>query len=108
MSMKLFLKQFLNFNHLFSFSSPSAQVSNLALDRRMGFLDSEFTADTRLIIESIQGYQTASNQAMYGLPFWKHVPKWCSPVFTRLGSAESGQRNSEKSVFVRNFERSLP
>ena len=32
----------------------------------------------------IKGYQTASNSAMYGLPFWKYVPPKLSTVFTQL------------------------
>lgn len=59
-------------------------VSNLALDRRMGFLDQEVNKDTELIIESIQGYQTASNQAMYGFPWWQYVPAGFSPVVVEL------------------------
>ena len=31
-----------------------------------------------------KGYQTASNQAMYGIPWWKIVPASLSSVFTRL------------------------
>ena len=31
-----------------------------------------------------KGYQTASNSAMYGLPFWKYVPAKLSGVFTQL------------------------
>ena len=32
-------------------------VSNVALEKRMGFLDRQITARTQLILDSIQGYQ---------------------------------------------------
>ena len=32
----------------------------------------------------LKGYQTAANQAMYGLPLWKYLPVCLSGVFTRL------------------------
>ena len=28
--------------------------------------------------------QSSSNDAMYGLPLWKYLPVYCSPVFTSL------------------------
>ena len=28
--------------------------------------------------------QSSSNDAMYGLPLWKYLPVYCSPVFTNL------------------------
>jgi len=59
-------------------------VSNVALEKRMGFLDRQITARTQLILDSIQGYQTSSNDAMYGLPLWKYLPAYCSPAFTNL------------------------
>ena len=59
-------------------------VSTLALDRRMGFLDTTISPDTKLIIDSIQGYQTASNQAMFGFPLWKFVHTSLSSVLTKL------------------------
>jgi ecdysone 20-monooxygenase len=59
-------------------------VSNVALERRMGFLDAKISDNTKLILDSIQGYQSSSNEAMYGLPLWKYVPVFCSSVFTNL------------------------
>ncbi len=59
-------------------------VSNVAMERRMGFLDADISESTQLILDSIQGYQSSSNEAMYGLPLWKYIPVACSPVFTSL------------------------
>ncbi len=58
-------------------------VSDMALERRLGFLDEEMSAHTRLILDSIRGYQTSSNQTMYGLPLWKYLP-WGGECFTAL------------------------
>ena len=81
-------------------------MSNLALDRRMGFLDRVLSSsDTRVIIDSIQGYQTACNQAMYGLPFWKHVPMSMSPVFTRLVNHKVRKKFLQRGFkFMAQFE----
>lgn len=51
----------------------------------MGFLEPDMmSTDMVKIIDALKGYQTASNQAMYGLPWWKYVPASLSGVFTRL------------------------
>ena len=59
-------------------------VSDVALEKRMGFLDEKMSDDTKLILESIRGYQTSSNESMYGLPWYQLVPKCFSGVFTNL------------------------
>lgn len=59
-------------------------VATVSLDRRMGFLQKEMNAETLLILQSIKGYQTSSNEAMYGLPWWKYVPTRFSGVLTNL------------------------
>eukprot|EP00094_Tigriopus_californicus_P011038 TCALIF_10649-PA protein Name:"Similar to shd Ecdysone 20-monooxygenase (Drosophila melanogaster)" AED:0.09 eAED:0.09 QI:114/0.5/0.33/1/0.5/0.33/3/0/564 len=59
-------------------------VGTISLDRRMGFLHKEMNEETLLILESIKGYQTSSNEAMYGLPWWKYVPTRFSGVLTNL------------------------
>ena len=55
----------------------------------MGFLTLETNSDEEnsdmvKILTALKGYQTASNQAMYGLPWWKYLPASLSGVFTRL------------------------
>ena len=64
-------------------------MCNVALERRMGFLNGvdepqEMSQDMVKILTALKGYQAASNQAMYGLPWWKYVPASLSGVFTRL------------------------
>ena len=59
-------------------------VCAVTLERRMGFLTSEMTEDTVEMFEAIHGYQSASNDAMYGLPFWKFLPRQFSSAFTNL------------------------
>ena len=67
-------------------------MCNVALERRMGFLsldnsgvaDNKVTEDMIKIMTALKGAQTASNQAMYGLPWWKYLPTSLSGVFTRL------------------------
>lgn len=66
-------------------------MCNVALERRMGFLTSFEDDETSscsnemtVILNALKGYQAASNQAMYGLPWWKYVPASLSGVFTRL------------------------
>ena len=59
-------------------------VCAVALERRMGFLLKELDSQAVLIFDAINGYQSASNEAMYGLPWWKLVPKSFSSVFTNL------------------------
>lgn len=62
-------------------------VCAVALERRLGFLsppEVELEEDCRLIFESIHGYQAASDQAMYGLPWWQFLPNGFSSVFTNL------------------------
>ena len=61
-------------------------MCNVALERRMGFLnlDEDMSQDMIKIMTALKGYQTASNQAMYGLPWWKYLPASLSGVFTRL------------------------
>ena len=51
-------------------------VCAVALERRLGFMDKDMQFDTQAIMDSVRGYQTASNQAMYeASSFWKYVPK---------------------------------
>ena len=61
-------------------------VSNVALERRMGFLDSsDLSGDTKLILDAIQGSQSASNDAMYGYSLlFSKMPIWCSTALTSL------------------------
>ena len=59
-------------------------VSYVAMEKRMGFLEDQMTEDTKLILDSIRGYQTSSNESMYGLPWYQLVPKCFSGVFTNL------------------------
>ena len=49
-------------------------VCKVALERRMGFLDSTDKIDTHEILDAIHLYQKASTDSMYGLPFWKYLP----------------------------------
>ncbi len=54
-------------------------VSYVALETRLGFLQQdggEMGQKTRVILDSIRGYQTASNRTMYGIPLWKWLPSW--------------------------------
>ena len=48
-------------------------VSNVALEKRMGFLDSKITARTQLILDSIQGYQVCYTYKL--LNIMKHTGK---------------------------------
>jgi len=52
----------------------------------MGFLNTNghMSNDMIKIMSALKGYQTAANQAMYGLPLWKYLPVCLSGVFTRL------------------------
>ena len=61
-------------------------MCNVALERRMGFLNTngQMSGDMLKILTALKGYQTASNQAMYGIPCWKYLPACLSPLFTRL------------------------
>ncbi|XP_040571478.1 ecdysone 20-monooxygenase [Lepeophtheirus salmonis] len=59
-------------------------VCTVALERRMGFLADTIALDTARILNAIQGYQSSSNESMYGLPWWKYVPETFSGVFTSL------------------------
>lgn len=59
-------------------------VCNVALERRMGYLDDHIGHDMQAIMDAIRGYQAASNEAMFGLPWWKYVPAAFSGVFTQL------------------------
>ena len=60
-------------------------VCACALERRLGFLEQDIHFDTQTIMDSIRGYQTASNEAMYeASSFWKYVPKRFSGAFTSL------------------------
>ena len=60
-------------------------VCAVALERRLGFLEHNIEFDTQEIMDSIRGYQTASNQAMYeASSLWKYVPKKFSGAFTSL------------------------
>ena len=49
-------------------------VCKVALERRMGFLETSAKVDTEEILDSIHLYQKASTESMYGLPFWKYLP----------------------------------
>lgn len=61
-------------------------MCNVALARRMGFLslNGDMTQDMKLIMTALRGYQAASTQAMFGLPWWKYVPASLSGVLTQL------------------------
>merc|ERR1719245_1293014 len=59
-------------------------MCNVALERRMGFLNNNMNTECGKIMTALKGYQTASSQAMYGLPWWKYLPGRFSGVFTRL------------------------
>ena len=59
-------------------------VSNIAMEKRMGFLEEEVSQETQLILDSIRGYQTACNESAYGLPWYQLFPKCFSPCFTNL------------------------
>ena len=60
-------------------------MCNVALERRLGFLNLRNDSQEMIkIMTALKGYQTASNQAMYGLPWWKYLPASLSGVFTRL------------------------
>ena len=60
-------------------------VCAVALERRLGFMEKDIEFDTQAIMDSIRGYQAASNQAMYeASSFWKYVPKQFSGAFTSL------------------------
>ena len=60
-------------------------VGQICLDTRMGFLeeDGRMSPRTRLILDSVRGYQTASNRAMYGVPTWKWMPEWYARTSTK-------------------------
>ncbi len=51
-------------------------VSLVCLERRLGFLSDELSGEAKLILESVKGYQSASNSTMYGVPIWKWLPAW--------------------------------
>ena len=59
-------------------------VCNVALERRMGFLEDVVRDDIQLILESIKGYQRASAESLYGLPWWKYLPTRFSGVLHTL------------------------
>ena len=60
-------------------------VCTVALERRLGFLEEDIHLDTQSIMDSIRGYQAASNQAMYESgSIWKYIPKKFSGAFTSL------------------------
>jgi len=44
-------------------------VCTVSLDRRLGFMDSEIKMDVASIMKSLEGYQTASCEATYGIPW---------------------------------------
>lgn len=52
-------------------------VGTITLERRLGALEKS-NPQTTLILDSIKGYQSSSNEAMYGLPWWKYLPDGCS------------------------------
>ena len=91
-------------------------VCAVALERRMGFLEQDIQFDTQTIMDSIRGYQTASNQAMYeASSFWKYIPKKFSGAFTslvkhkdnlhdRIGSIVSETIQSEEFQTSKNDE----
>ena len=51
-------------------------VCCVALEKRMGFLESTVGSDIQIILESIQGYNKASAEAMYGVPYWQIFSEW--------------------------------
>ena len=56
-------------------------MCNVALERRLGFLNLDNDSQDMIkIMTALKGYQTASNQAMYGLPWWKYLPASLSGV----------------------------
>ena len=60
-------------------------VCAVALERRLGYLEDDIQFDTQNIMDSIRGYQAASNEAMYeASSFWKYMPKKFSGAFTSL------------------------
>ena len=91
-------------------------VCAVALERRLGFLEQDIQFDTQAIMDSIRGYQTASNQAMYeASSFWKYIPKQFSGAFTslvkhkdnlynRIGSIVTDTIQSEEFQISRNEE----
>lgn len=59
-------------------------VCMVALERRMGFLVPSLGFSTQKIIDCVTGYQKASSELMYGLPFWKYLPTYFSGFFNNL------------------------
>ena len=59
-------------------------VCTVSLERRLGFLDPEINLDIQVIMDSLRGYQTASCEATYGIPWWQYLPKNFGGVFTDM------------------------
>ena len=59
-------------------------VCKVALERRMGFLDTSDKTNTQEILDAIYAYQKASTDSMYGLPFWKYIPSKLSTCARNL------------------------
>ena len=59
-------------------------VCTVSLERRLGFLDPKINLDIQTIMDSLRGYQTASCEATYGIPWWQYLPKNFSGVFTNM------------------------
>lgn len=59
-------------------------VCTVSLERRLGFLDPKINLDIQTIMDSLRGYQTASCEATYGIPWWQYLPKNFSGVFTDM------------------------
>lgn len=59
-------------------------VCKVALERRMGFLETSAKVDTQEILDAIYLYQKASTESMYGLPFWKYLPSKMSSCASNL------------------------
>ena len=59
-------------------------VCMVALERRMGFLEPSLGFSTQKIIDCVKGFEVASSQLMYGLPFWKYLPSCFSGLFSNL------------------------
>jgi len=47
-------------------------LCTVSLDCRLGFMETEIKMDVESIMESLRGYQTASCQATYGIPWWEN------------------------------------
>ena len=71
--------------HSLVYRTALEMMCNVALERRLGFLNLDSDSQDMIkIMTALKGYHTASNQAMYGLPWWKYLPASLSGVFTRL------------------------